>query len=448
MERDRIRILYIGPIPPEIGGRLYGGVATHLWELATQASMRGYDVYVLADDAVFSSSKLVIRNIDNVKTIIPHRRPIKALRAVKFWSTSKRLKLNTKFLDFLDLKEKLHILYLADVLREITDLIKPDLIHVHLLSHYSNLALKIIDPHIPIIITDHGAYWWVMKQRANLLKLGLALSVTELRRVICVSNHVREKLLSFYPVLSKHFPTLISPDNIIVVNNPIDTAKFPILDPERLKELKGKIGGNKKTVLFCAVTDPIRRKRLDLLLKAFMVNDYLRKHCRLIIVTNEEGLSYVEKFISQNELDLIVRSRVPWRELVEYYSVADVFVMPSYAEPFGTVYIEALALGTPVVGSYENVKELEELLGTYVGEKFDPRYEGEKELAEKIVKVLNSNIDRELIKNRVREKLSWEVRFKKYDSIYKKVVEEGESFNSLPKQLCNSGRERGFTKSC
>jgi glycosyltransferase involved in cell wall biosynthesis len=137
------------------------------------------------------------------------------------------------------------------------------------------------------------------------------------------------------------------------------------LDPERLKELKGKIGGNKKTVFFSAVTDPIRRKRLDLLLKAFMVNDYLRKNCRLIIVTNEEGVSYVEKFISQNRLDLIVRSRVPWRELVEYYSVADVFVMPSYAEPFGMVYTEALTLGTPVVGSYESVKELEELLGIY-----------------------------------------------------------------------------------
>jgi glycosyltransferase involved in cell wall biosynthesis len=433
MERDRIRILFIGPIPPEVGGRFYGGVATHLWELATQASMRGYDVYVLADDAVLFPSKLVIGNIDNVKIIIPPRRSVKVLRAVRFWLTSKRLKLNSKFLDFLDLKEKLSVLYLADVLREIIHLIKPDLIHVHSLLHLSNLALRIIDPPIPIIITDHGAYWGVRKQRAGLLKLGLALSITELRRVICVSNHVREKLLSFCPVLSKHFPTLISPDNIIVVHNPIDTAKFSILDPERLKELKGKIGGNKKTVFFSAVTDPIRRKRLDLLLKAFMANDYLRKNCRLIIVTNEEGVSYVEKFISQNRLDLIVRSRVPWRELVEYYSVSDVFVMPSYAEPFGTVYIEALALGTPVVGSYENVKELEELLGTYIGEKFDPRYEREKELAEKIVKVLNSNIDRELIKNRVREKLSWEVRFKEYDSTYRKIVEDGEGFNALPK---------------
>jgi len=40
--------------------------------------------------------------------------------------------------------------------------------------------------------------------------------------------------------------------------------------------------------------------------------------------------------------------------------------MPSYTEPFGLVYIEALTLGTPVVGSYESVKGLEELLGMYI----------------------------------------------------------------------------------
>jgi glycosyltransferase involved in cell wall biosynthesis len=108
------------------------------------------------------------------------------------------------------------------------------------LFHPFNLALRIIDPPTPIIITDHGAYQGVKKRRAGLLKLGLALSITGLRRVICVSNHVKEELLSFYPVLFKHFPTLISPDNIIVIHNPIDTTKFSILDTERLKELKRK----------------------------------------------------------------------------------------------------------------------------------------------------------------------------------------------------------------
>jgi len=37
----KIRILYIGPTPPEFGGKESGGVATYCWELATQASKYG-----------------------------------------------------------------------------------------------------------------------------------------------------------------------------------------------------------------------------------------------------------------------------------------------------------------------------------------------------------------------------------------------------------------------
>ncbi len=64
-------------------------------------------------------------------------------------------------------------------------------------------------------------------------------------------------------------------------------------------------------MMFCAVTEPIQRKRLDLLLKAFTANDYLRNSCRLIIVSNEEGVSYAKRFASQNKLDLIILSKVP-----------------------------------------------------------------------------------------------------------------------------------------
>jgi len=287
------------------------------------------------------------------------------------------LGLDIKLLNFLDLKNRLGILFIANVLRKLIDLIKPDLIHVHSLLHSANLALRIINPPIPIIITDHGAYWGIKEEgRRALLRLGISLSIAD--RIICVSNHVREKLLSLYPVLSKYFPVLPSPNDIVVIHNPIDISRFHLPDPERVEELKRRVGEGGKIVFFCAVTEPIRRKRLDLLLKAFAIDDRLRSSCKLVIVTNEEGVLYVKEFVSRNKLELLVLSKIPWRELVKYYAMADVFVMPSYAEPFGLVYAEALALGTPIVGSYESVKELEELLGVYVGEKFDPRHEGEK----------------------------------------------------------------------
>lgn len=44
-----IRILYTDPIPPEVDGSSYGGIATHLWDLANQARKHDYDVYILAN---------------------------------------------------------------------------------------------------------------------------------------------------------------------------------------------------------------------------------------------------------------------------------------------------------------------------------------------------------------------------------------------------------------
>jgi glycosyltransferase involved in cell wall biosynthesis len=40
---------------------------------------------------------------------------------------------------------------------------------------------------------------------------------------------------------------------------------------------------------------------------------------------------------------------VPDDELPDYYRLADVFAMPSVAEGFGIVFLEAMACGTPVL---------------------------------------------------------------------------------------------------
>ena len=45
---SKTKILYIGPIPPEVGGQSAGGIATHAWQLAVQSYKRGYEVYILA----------------------------------------------------------------------------------------------------------------------------------------------------------------------------------------------------------------------------------------------------------------------------------------------------------------------------------------------------------------------------------------------------------------
>lgn len=58
------------------------------------------------------------------------------------------------------------------------------------------------------------------------------------------------------------------------------------------------------------------------------------------------------------------------RRLAEFYSMADVFVNPSIQETFGKVTAEALACGTPVIGS--DTTATPELIPTQCGHTFSP----------------------------------------------------------------------------
>jgi glycosyltransferase involved in cell wall biosynthesis len=407
IEDSKIKILQIGPIPPEIGGQSYGGVATHLWGLAKQASKNGYDVYVFAD--TISSFTL-----DGIKIVTARLRT--SLRMAFLDKFSLITCMSKKhFLNFLGVREKLEVLLRAYLLKRILESTKPDLIHIHSLHNRDNLSLKILKPQIPIIITDHGAANMVRNER-EALQVCNSLSIAS--HVICVSKHIKDRLEK----LGIHYPKKTT-----IIYDPVTVNELPQLNRGILNNHHCR----KQNILFSGVSRPIEGKRLDILLKAYFNDDYLRNRCRLVIITAGEGLNYAKNFIAhacrtQKSIDALVLGPLTRIDALKYYSLADVLVAPSAHEAFSLAYIEALSQGTPLVGSYAAVGEIGDLLGIYVGERFDPNKEGEKELAQKIVKVLDANLDRKLLRRKIVENLSWDVKFKEFDCIYKEAVHANE----------------------
>jgi len=107
-------------------------------------------------------------------------------------------------------------------------------------------------------------------------------------------------------------------------------------------------------------------------------------------------------------------------DLASYYAAADVFVSPSFYEPFGITALESLLSGTPaIVGKGSGVLERISSLGCIMA----VRPGDSRELARKIMHVLKGRISvSENDKRLVREAYSWERAAKETVRVYRKVA--------------------------
>ena len=404
--RDKVRILHIGPLPPEVsGGKAAGGIGTHCWQLAVNARKRGYEVYILTD-----GSRSFIREEVKIIGAGAENRALRIVTGLLFWLTVDKKKFHE--LGFLNIKDKFGVAHRAWILRKILYSVRPDIIHVHSLHNNYSLSLKLIGRNLPLVITNYEFY----PGDGNQGDIKIADQVLGFADyLVCISKYTRERLAEF---------GLNYQGKVKVIHIPIESDRLPLLKKEKVRQELG--WGDKKTVFFAGAYEPIKKKGLDILLKAFSTNRYLSDRCRLIIISNSEGRNWARKFLEGDDkrIEAVISGSVPWDKMVNYYNAADVFVMPSRSEGFGIVYAEALLAGTPVVGFHKTMGEIESVLDIYIGERFDAGNEDERELSEKILKVLQTPFDRELTRSKVIEKLSWKTMFREFQSVYNEVLKK------------------------
>lgn len=154
-------------------------------------------------------------------------------------------------------------------------------------------------------------------------------------RIIAVSDHTRKRLRDSYRFEEKRLTT-IPPG--------IDTERF-----RPVEERHPDVDEDVDSILVLSRLDP--RKGIDKAIMAFAEMD--RDETELLI----GGTGRLESGLKQLATELGVRDSVrflgfvPDKELPSLYSSVDVFVLPSEYEGFGIVFMEAMACGTPVVGT-------------------------------------------------------------------------------------------------
>lgn len=113
--------------------------------------------------------------------------------------------------------------------------------------------------------------------------------------------------------------------------------------------LKKKYGvEGKKVFLFVGRLEPV--KNVELLIDAFVQISKENKDVALMIVGDGTLMRSLKEKVKQSGTnEIYFEGYRVFPELIEYYKVADIFVLPSSFEPWGLVVNEAMICGLPVL---------------------------------------------------------------------------------------------------
>ena len=143
-----------------------------------------------------------------------------------------------------------------------------------------------------------------------------------------------------------------SPHKVQVIPAGVDLDLFRPVNRAQARQVLGLT--DKRVILYVGRLEPL--KGLDILIRALALLEGAAE-TRLLIVGGTLGLDRELGRLKSLAIRLGIEGRVTFTgavkqaELPNYYSAADVFVLPSYYESFGLVALESMACGTPVVAS-------------------------------------------------------------------------------------------------
>lgn len=285
-----------------------------------------------------------------------------------------------------------------------------DVIHAYTLFTDGNCAMQLHKKYgVPYVVairnTDVNAFF---KYMIHLRQRGIEI-MKNASAIFFLSPAYRQQVFDKY-VPSDERKVLLA--KTYIIPNGIDDFWFknkPTVDLNSNSEKKsqkrikliyaGRIDANKNIETTLKAVDLLNSSGYDVTLTVVgkvVENDVFRK------IINHPKLTYIKA--------------QPKEELIKIYRKHNIFVMPSFTESFGLVYVEALTQGLPVI--YSN------------GQGFDGQFEeGEvgysvcskdfNDIAEKIMKLATREDEIKSVRLR---KYKWENIINRYQEIYNNVV--------------------------
>jgi len=292
---------------------------------------------------------------------------------------------------------------------------KNDLIHIHwILNGIVGVPLGII-LRKPIVISVHRVVS-SSKMMGRLIKF----IVRHAEFLFFNSSYTQRELLK-----------IITPKGHCIIPCTIDLQKFT---PGPKGRIHRDLGLSADTKIILYVGYLIEKKGLPYLIQA--VQQLVAQGHNVHLVLGGGGIALESLQALAQQLGLASHvTFLGWvknAELPEYYRDADVFVLPSIidsngeTETLGIVLLEALACGTPVVGS--NVGGIPDVVHPEVGFLAEPK--NPDDLAQKLERLLKDDALRAKMGARAiewaRNNFTWEKVSEKYMEVYERILTKPE----------------------
>lgn len=393
-----MKILVIGRASEKIAGNSVGGIAKHIEDLSCFLASRKVDVTVF--DYTLSVKESYCEGVKVVG--VPLIKKLINLFWMVFYAS--------QFFRELKNYSVKDIIKVSVQLRTVLRLLDEEVVvHVHSLHDPVSYFLSAKKCR-KLVITDHG-FWQHSREKMTKLKK----TIRKLRNNISVSDHIiyisdysKEKLLE----------NELWCDRMLKLPNPVNfNRNFFLINNDISEVLDGEFYG-RKIIFFNGFNESVKRKGLDVLLKAFSSSPYIKENCCLIAICDSEGASLIRKDFSSYPILALGSQKLDVLDFI--YRKCDCLVVPSKSESFGLIYIEALSYGKPIIGFDSVVSEFQKMTDTCIGIGFSPK-EDHLLLGKHVKSVLTNIWDSEKLVA-VAKMFSWEDKIMEFIDLYNAKV--------------------------
>jgi len=327
--------------------KLLGGAERVLLEQTTSLSEKGHEVHIIT------------------RSLPIHTSPYENIKNVHEWRYAVNEKNNLSFLVST-------ILNCQKLFKQVSQKISIDLINFH--QPFSAYAINLLrtTQRIKKVYTCHSLAFEEYKIRSlkrSFLKIPIfyfnsflrriieKFSLSKCKKIIVLSQFTQDKLINIHSILK---------EKTTIIPGGVDLDHFrPSINKI---EIRKRLHVPAEKFVLLTVRNLVPRMGLENLLKAMAL--IKNKNNNIYLAVGGEGILMrkLQELIKELNLERAVKlyGFIPEEHLRLYYQMADFFILPTIAlEGFGLITVEAMACGTPVLGT--PVGGTKEILN-----KFDP----------------------------------------------------------------------------